>query len=293
MEKGNEGLAEWIADIAKKFIDESPENTLKNEANEKAWDEPLVGFSKGSDPLYQFYNERIGERYLSPVEIFNHAFPGAEAEPEQLMVISWILPQTKATKTEHGKGQVVTERWARSTIYGEEVSLKLGRHLISTLGEAGYKAVAPATPPLWNYIQPSQASRIPTASNWSERHAAYAAGLGTFGLCDGLITPAGKAMRCGSVIAPIHIHPSPRPYADHHAYCLFYAEGTCGKCIERCPAGAISKEGHDKAKCGQYLYQVERQYIKDHYDLEGYACGLCQTCVPCESGIPVKRWRNL
>jgi epoxyqueuosine reductase QueG len=35
------------------------------------------------------------------------------------------------------------------------------------------------------------------SSNWSERHAAYTAGLGTFGLCDGLITPLGKAMRVG------------------------------------------------------------------------------------------------
>jgi hypothetical protein len=35
------------------------------------------------------------------------------------------------------------------------------------------------------------------ASSWSERHAAHAAGLGTFGLCDGLITAKGKAMQGG------------------------------------------------------------------------------------------------
>ena len=63
------------------------------------------------------------------------------------------------------------------------------------------------------------------ASLLSERHAAYAAGLGTFGLCDGLITPKGKAMRCGSVVARIQIAATPRPYEDHHAYCLFYAKG--------------------------------------------------------------------
>jgi len=33
------------------------------------------------------------------------------------------------------------------------------------------------------------------ASSWSERHIAYVAGLGTFGFCDDLITPVGKAMR--------------------------------------------------------------------------------------------------
>jgi hypothetical protein len=44
---------------------------------------------------------------------------------------------------------------------------------------------------------------------------AYAAGLGTFGLCDGLITARGKAMRTGSVVARLEIDASPRPYDDH------------------------------------------------------------------------------
>ena len=49
--------------------------------------------------------------------------------------------------------------------------------------------------------------RFGFASTWSERHAAYASGLGTFGLSDGLITPRGQAMRCGSVVARIAVPP--------------------------------------------------------------------------------------
>jgi epoxyqueuosine reductase len=45
--------------------------------------------------------------------------------------------------------------------------------------------------------------RYSYASSWSERHAAYAAGLGTFGLCDGLITARGKAVRFGSIISKL------------------------------------------------------------------------------------------
>jgi ferredoxin len=59
------------------------------------------------------------------------------------------------------------------------------------------------------------------------------------------ITPKGKAMRCGSVIARIQVPATPRPYEDHHAYCLFFSSGTCGQCISRCPSGAITKAGHD------------------------------------------------
>lgn len=38
---------------------------------------------------------------------------------------------------------------------------------------------------------------IGIASRWSERHAAYAAGLGTFSLSDGFISSRGIAHRCG------------------------------------------------------------------------------------------------
>jgi epoxyqueuosine reductase QueG len=123
------------------------------------------------------------------------------------------------------------------------------------------------------------------ASNWSERHAAYAAGLWAFGLCDGLITPLGKAMRAGSVIAKIDIPPSPRTYVDHHAYCLLYMRGACGDCIRRCPVGAISERGHDKARCSEHL-NATRGYVESIYGFKGYGCGLCQTGVPCESRIP-------
>lgn len=124
--------------------------------------------------------------------------------------------------------------------------------------------------------------------NGRKRHAAYAAGLGTFGLCDGLITPRGKAVRVGSVVAQIRIPATVRPYEDHHAYCLFYAQGACKKCISRCPVGALSEAGHDKMKCFSHTHGTSSEHIKSLYGFEADACGLCQTKVPCESRIPKK-----
>jgi epoxyqueuosine reductase len=103
----------------------------------------------------------------------------------------------------------------------------------------------------------SPENTLANASNWSERHAAYATGLGTFGLCDGLITPVGKSMNRGSsVIARIDIPHTERPHKTHREYCLFFSEGSCGACITRCPAGVISKTGHDKEKCKAYVDNV-------------------------------------
>ena len=48
------------------------------------------------------------------------------------------------------------------------------------------------------------------------------------------------------MVARIQVKIELRPYRDHHGYCLYFTHGTCGKCIDRCPTGAITKEGHDK-----------------------------------------------
>ena len=181
-----------------------------------------------------------------------------------------------------------SEEWARIRVYGEAFNVALRHHVVKSLKDAGHAAIAPMLVPNWTIVK---SERFSYASSWSERHAAHAAGLGTFGLCDGLITAKGKAMRAGSVVARISIEPTPRPYADHRAYCLFFAEGTCGKCIDRCPARAITEAGHDKEKCRQHLAR-SREYVEKTYKFVGYGCGLCQVGVPCEAGIPVKAARE-
>ena len=34
------------------------------------------------------------------------------------------------------------------------------------------------------------------------------------------------------------------------------------------------------------LLRRSEEYVRLHYGFDGYGCGLCQTAVPCESGIP-------
>jgi epoxyqueuosine reductase len=279
-------LASWITQTIEDFIEKSPENTLQNKANDRAFDAPLVGFSSGADPIYETYKEVVGPFHWTPLQIFTQTFGDLSVTPEELTVISWILPQTGATKADNRKQTTYpAESWARARIFGEAVNEKLRGHVVAILQKNGYPALAPALSDQWAR---KKSERYVFASTWSERHAAYAAGLGTFGLCDGLITPKGKAMRTGSVVARIKIAPTQRPYADHHAYCLFYTQGICGKCIPRCPVGALSEAGHDKINCRNHIRPVTADYVKTHYGFDGYGCGLCQTKVPCESKIPTR-----
>ncbi len=286
---GIKNPADWLETTIKDFINKSPENTIQNRENEKAWADPLVGFSRGDDPLYKEYKEKIGAFYWTPWEIFNKTFPELTVEPDQLTVISWILPQVEATKSDNRKQTVYpSERWARARFYGEEVNVKLRDYVVTTLQGSGYRAVAPMNSPLW---QRKTSERYGLASAWSERHAAYTSGLGTFSLSDGLITAKGKAIRCGSVVAHIKIPPTNRSYRDHLAYCLFFSKGICGKCIQRCPVGAITEAGHDKTKCSEYLNGAVADYARSHFEFGPYpyGCGLCQTNVPCESKIPMEK----
>lgn len=284
-----ENPAKWMEETIKDFINSSPENTLKNRENEKAWGDPIVGFSSADDLLYQEYKVYVGAFHWTPLEIFGNSFPSFKDSVEDLTVISWVLPQTEATKSDNRKETIYpSARWARARIFGEEVNVKLAKHVVLTLQNAGFRAVAPSLlSPSFKWME---SERYTIASTWSERHAAYASGLGTFGLCDGLITSKGKAMRCGSVVTDLKIPVTNRPYHDPHAYCLFFSKGTCGKCIPRCPAGALSPTGHDKVKCRSYLFGEIKDYVTSHFGFDGpgVGCGLCQTDVPCESKIPTK-----
>jgi epoxyqueuosine reductase QueG len=281
--------ADWIKALVRDFIVTSPHNTMNTTTEEPAWDDALVGFASGGDQIWQQYKEYVGPFHWTPWEVFNQHCPGESAGAEELSVISWVLPQREAVRKANRRAKrYPSEEWARIRVYGEEFNVALRRHVVNSLKQVGHAAIAPMLVSNWTIVK---SERFSYASSWSERHAAHAAGLGTFGLCDGLITARGKAMRVGSVVAKISIKPTPRPYSNHRAYCLFFADGTCGKCIDRCPARAITKTGHDKEKCRQHLAR-SREYVKKTYKFEGYGCGLCQVGVPCEAGIPVKAARE-
>jgi epoxyqueuosine reductase QueG len=279
----------WIKNLIRDFIATSPLNTMQNQTRDPAWDDVLVGFASGADPIWQQYKEYIGPFHWTPWEVFSQHCPGESAGAADLTVVSWVLPQREAVRKANRRAKrYPAEEWARIRVYGEEFNAGLRRHVADSLKQAGHAAVAPMLVPNWTIVK---SERFSYASSWSERHAAHAAGLGTFGLCDGLITARGKAMRVGSVVAGVSIQPTPRPYNDHRAYCLYFAEGTCGKCIDRCPARAITRAGHDKEKCRLHLAR-SREHVKKTYRFEGYGCGLCQVGVPCEAGIPVKAARE-
>ncbi len=279
--------AQWISSLIKDFVAGSSLNRLGGSFGEEpAWSEPLVGFASGDDPIFETFKEAVGSVHWTPEEIFSLSFPSSIFKAADLSVISWVLPQTDLTKKDNREStKTPSERWARSRAFGEKFNEALGKHLETTLKEVGYEAVSPALSQLWKRFDKVTGDYV---STWSERHIAHSAGLGTFGLCDGLITPAGKAVRLGSTVVRFRLDHTPRSYTSWHEYCPFLENGKCGVCIRRCPAGAISEKGHDKKRCAAYCRPFLADFIREKFGFDGVGCGLCQTGVPCESGIPGK-----
>ncbi len=256
-----------------RFVTDSPANR-QEDGKTPYFGEPLIGIATAIDPLFGQYKQIIGDFHLTPAELL----------PQALSVICWVLPITEATRLSNRReNQFPSREWARTRDLGEAFNVLLRRHLIAWFLKRGYQALAPQLSDRW------QAVEVPgpgPASNWSERHAAYAAGLGTFSLNDALITRKGMAHRLGSLVTDCQLPATIRAFADYRSNCLRFSGGGCGACIARCPVGALSNQGHDKHKCRTYVYGTVPDTLAIRYDVTATGCGLCQTKVPCEFQLP-------
>ncbi|MEW6076659.1 MAG: epoxyqueuosine reductase [Thermodesulfobacteriota bacterium] len=278
----------WFTGEITRQIAGHPENRLEYPyAAEPIFDEPLVGFVRGDDPIFQAFKSIIGPHHFTPMEIMawqarkNHVTP---PPAEELSVVSYVMPITRATKQQNAEcAEWPAERWAQTRLSGEIFSQEFTREIVAFLMQNGVLAIAPDVTPLFNK---KRYPRVGWASPWSHRHIAYAAGLGTFGMHDFLITEKGCAHRLGSFVVHRPLQPNRRRPDDIHAYCLQYQGRQCLMCARRCPVGAISEDNaHDKETCYKHVARSLKYCLKN-YHIFIYGCGLCATRVPCESGIP-------
>ena len=282
-----------IQKIIVHLLETSSLNRLTELDNGQIYEEPLLGVASGFDPLFGRYKTLIGDFHLTPEEVLRHeshrsALPYNEDEAS---VICWALPFAQHIKKSNAQKEVwASVKWGHAYDSGEAFNNLVRKRLKDYFADQGILASAPVASPEWRRIENLPGGHT---SNWSERHALYAAGLGTFSINDGFITEKGMAMRCGSLVVNRNMPVTARRHEDHRGNCLFAAKGSCGKCMERCPAFAITARGHDKVKCRQYRDRLFGDFLHNTCGLDVRAdfCGLCQTGVPCESVNPMKGLR--
>ncbi len=246
-------------------------------AEMRFFEKPLFAIASADDPLFASFKQAsvIGAHFTLPCEWL----PGAQS------VISFFFPFTDRIKKANRADPLwPAAEWLLGRFEGQSCINEFCVSVRSMLHDAGYHCVIPSLDERF-FARTSRAAQVerndppPFTSNWSERHAAFVCGLGTFGLSRGIITRRGMAGRLGSVITDLAIEPDTRTYSGIYEYC-----SNCGACVKRCPVGAITRE-HGKAHvpCSDFLDRTREKYNPK------YGCGKCQTGVPCESGIPVKK----
>ncbi|MFX1478278.1 MAG: epoxyqueuosine reductase [Promethearchaeota archaeon] len=278
----------WFIDKIQDFLKNDPSNRMSTDGSLIFDSNTLVGIASGNDPIFNEYKEIIGSFHLTPKEAFSKFIEkeGIASTLENLSVVAFILPINEITKKENSEysKEMPSERWAYTRLFGEQVNQKLQKFLVNELKTQGLNALAPMTETYLFKILRKHENGV-WASTWSHRHMAFAAGLGSFGLSDGFINERGKAMRCGSIIVDYKLpSDSDKRPPDPYYYC-----NECGDCVKRCPVGAITFENrHDKMKCSIHVTSTI-PYIKEHYGINIYGCGLCQVSVSCSSGIPTRK----
>ena len=116
-----------------------------------------------------------------------------------------------------------------------------------------------------------------------EREMAQRAGLGWIGKHTLLIHPrAGSYFFLGVVLTTLELDAAAEVVTDH---C-----GTCTRCIEACPTGAITPWSVDARRCISYLTIERRAAISEEFEtkLSGwvYGCDVCQEVCPHNSPRP-------
>ncbi|KAB0663889.1 epoxyqueuosine reductase [Oryzomonas japonica] len=247
-------------------------NALPEGTNPPIWAEPLIGIASAHDSLFERFQdpEVVGPGHRLPYEWL----PGARS------VISVFLPFTEHISANYSREQRYSAiEFSSGKWNGSKFLNVVRRALIRFAAQHGGKAVAPNIDPRYDSDN--------WRPFWSERHAAFAAGLGTFGLHQNFISEKGCLGRLCSVVTTLHLTPTERNYTEVYGYCLYAFDGSCDACIRRCPTGAVTDAGKLPGRC-------ETHGNKEHFKEWNYgSCGHCSTNIPCSRGIPAKIRKTL
>ncbi len=236
------------------------------------FDAPIIGCTSADDPIFARMKAdpvAYGELLRLPREWMS----GARS------VISVFFPYTDEIKaSSRGEGELPPAEWLHARIEGQAFLAKCIKALAGEIENAGYNTLIPALS--GDFFSNRDDERMDNGgplyvSCWSERHAAFAAGLGTFGLAKNLITEKGCCGRFGSIITDAPLDYTPRKYTQPYEYCNF-----CGACAERCPISSINAEEKNTRICAEFVQKTGKLFAPR------YGCGRCQIDVPCERGIP-------
>ena len=255
--------------IADYIIEYSRERHLQT-----AFASPVVGFADASSDYIKNIRKVTNEKHAFPQDIL----------PDASLIISYYIPFTRElAKTNDSKADCTdkesgfehcSDKWARAYIELNTLMADMNTALAELVRSKGYNAAI--------VTDATKFDSELLMSYWSQRHIAYAAGLGTFGMNNMLISKKGCCGRYNSVVTaiPTSVISPDAPLSEER--CLFKRNGTCGVCMRRCPVHALDVNVENRKaplfnRAGCYGSCLENAAKYPGADV----CGKCVTAAAC------------
>ena len=261
-------MKQEITDLIKAFVTEYE----SRDEIATSYGEPLVGFADAHHPYIQSLPQLISPTHELPQNVL----------PDARIIIAYFVPFTKdLARSNRNGGTFASPEWARAYEETNALFAELNGKLIDYIhAKAGRAGVTPKA------VTFDQKHLI---SDWSQRHIAYAAGLGTFGVNNMLLTRRGCCGRFSTVVTNLDLVPDAPVEGE---YCLYKKSGKCGACVKNCPTGALTVEGYDRVKCYALCQENAKLYTEfgsSYLSEDGTGansigsevCGKCITGSPC------------
>lgn len=288
----------WLEDAFSLLVSEATDNNLTDFPGVSIFGRPIMGVAAGEDEIFEVFRSVVGPRHLQPRDVLRNQSP-AQVSPCALRVVSWALPFSPEIRSSNRGREWPSELYSVARNNGAALIHDALSGIVQIIHEKGFAAVAPAQTDEYDAFRSPEST---FSSTWSERHVAYAAGLGRFGLNGCLMTPLGTSVRLTSLVTDLPLNVMVKNRACYQAHCLEDGGKDCGLCLERCPVRAISEVGLDKFRCYERRQAIRKNLIEPYrkkFHLRpspiiksgrresGFSlgCALCMSAVPCESAI--------
>lgn len=231
-------------------IDEWIDEYCEEKRIERLWKKPVVRFADAKG--FPLFLDHVLEGHTLPEELL----PGAT------LVLSYFLPFLEFVAKSNWEGSEPSDLWARAYLSTNTMAVTLNERIQEEVESMGYRAAIP--------LHAGVFAKEVLKSKWSQRHVAWLAGHGTFGINNMLISDKGSCGRYFSVVTTLDVEAG-KPMRRER--CLYKRNGSCGICVKRCPVGAFEGE-YDRFKCYEWLKKNEKYEGAE-------VCGKCDVKLPC------------
>jgi epoxyqueuosine reductase QueG len=295
-ERPTEGPNEWLEEAFYSLLLEGGGDALEDFPARPIFGRPIMGVVEAGDDIFEVFRSVVSPRHIRPGDLLRRRSPNLTGQ-SPIKVVSWALPFSREIVISNRGREWPSELYSVARNNGAALIHQALGKIVRTLRDRGFTAVVPAQTDEYDAFRSAE---FIFSSSWSERHVAYAAGLGRFGLHGCLITSLGTNVRFASLITSLPLEVTVKTRPDHRAPCLEDGGANCGLCLERCPVRAISSHGLDKSKCYERRQMIREKFLAPYsqkFSLRpspivkngrrepgiSLGCALCMSGVPCES----------